>query len=240
MKMHIVGITDTGVIREENEDALLVDPRLNLLAVADGMGGYSNGAWCSNEAVTVIQEVMRQSKTKSSIGVVDRLRYAIGSAGIRIARRAAADESHMGTTVVAVVFEDVIAHVLHAGDSRAYLFRDGRLERVTTDHSFVAELVRAGVLTEEEARHHPQRNLITRALGQSEVVPLEYSIRDVRAGDVWLLCSDGLTGHVTDGEITVALLGESLEDGVERMVELANERGGTDNITVIAALIEEV
>lgn len=223
--------TDVGRLRQSNEDALvLADP---VFAVADGMGGARAGEVASAMAVAALY---------GFAGGADDLVAALEDVNDRIHAAAQADGSlaGMGTTATAALVtrdELVIAHV---GDSRAYLLRDGRLQQVTDDHSLVAELIRRGALTPAEAERHPQRSVITRALGAEPGVEVDVVRLVPQAGDVLLLCSDGLTGMVGDGEIGRIVGGPGpLPERARELVQAANGAGGEDNVTVVLVRIGE-
>lgn len=223
--------TDVGRLRQSNEDALvLADP---VFAVADGMGGARAGEVASAMAVAALYGLA---------GGADELVGALEDVNARIHTAAQADATltGMGTTATAALItrdELVIAHV---GDSRAYLLRDGRLQQVTEDHSLVAELIRRGALTPAEAERHPQRSVITRALGAEPGVEVDVVRLVPQAGDVLLLCSDGLTGMVGDGEIGRIVGGPgTLPERARELVRAANGAGGEDNVTVVLVRIGE-
>jgi protein phosphatase len=235
------GLTDAGKVRQNNEDSLLVgegrDP--SLFAVADGIGGFEAGEVASSIAVDVLKE----------LGPGDSVERAIQEANRRVLERAREDQklSGMGTTVVVARFtgtgEEATAEVSHVGDSRAYLLRDGELRPLTEDHSLVAELVRSGSLTREQASEHPQKNLITRALGAEEEVEVDTTRLPLEAGDRILLCSDGLSDMVAETRIKDILSTEGAqretETVVRELVSKALEAGGADNVTVVAVDVRE-
>jgi protein phosphatase len=225
------GLTDTGRRRRQNEDAFVCDPPL--FAIADGMGGAQAGELASRLAAAAIEEAA--AAVSDEEGVVDVVR----AANARIFERSLSDPAvaGMGTTAtVALVDEHTGALTLaHVGDSRAYRFRGGLLEQLTTDHSLVAELVRSGRLTEAEAAVHPHRSVITRALGTEADVEVDTRTLDVAPGDLVLLCSDGLSAMVRDDEIARVL---ETSDGdpylaADALVRAANAAGGEDNVTVV-------
>ena len=225
------GQTDTGRKRRRNEDAFVCDPPL--FAIADGMGGAQAGELASRLAAAAIEEAAAAVSDKE--GVVGVVR----TANARIFQRSLQDPgvAGMGTTAtVALVDERAGAlSVAHVGDSRAYRFRDGTLEQLTTDHSLVGELVRSGRLTEDEAAVHPHRSVITRALGTEAEVDVDTLTVDLRPGDLVLLCSDGLSAMVRDDEIA-RLLGAADGDphrAAEALIGAANAAGGEDNVTVV-------
>jgi serine/threonine protein phosphatase PrpC len=229
----IVGRTDTGRRRVHNEDVFLCDPPL--YAVADGMGGAQAGEVASKLAVAALAEHPHGHGPVGEDAVVTLVREA----NRRIFRRSVEDPAAagMGTTVtVALVDEDAgTAAIGHVGDSRAYRIRDGVLEQLTTDHSVVAELVRAGRLTAEEALEHPYRSAITRALGTEEEVDVDTFTVPLEPGDTYLLCSDGLTSMVRDEEILrlASAYGDDPDALADALIDAANAAGGEDNITVV-------
>ena len=232
-----VGVTDTGRRRRQNEDAFVCDPPL--FAVADGMGGAQAGELASRLAAAAIEEGARSLDGEQAVV------GAVRTANARIFERALQDPAvaGMGTTAtVALVDEHAGTLTLaHVGDSRAYLFREGDLEQLTTDHSLVGELVRTGRLTEAEAAVHPHRSVITRALGTEADVEVDTRTVELRAGDLVLLCSDGLSAMLRD-DLIVQLLQETGADpprAADALVRAANAAGGEDNVTVvIVELIE--
>jgi len=225
------GVTDTGRRRRQNEDAFVCDPPL--FAIADGMGGAQAGELASRLAAAAIEEA--GAATGDEEGVVG----AVRTANARIFERSLADPAvaGMGTTAtVGLVDEHAGTLTLaHVGDSRAYRFRAGVLEQLTTDHSLVAELVRTGRLTEAEAAVHPHRSVITRALGTEADVEVDTRTLDLAVGDLILLCSDGLSAMVRDDEIARRLEESGLDPYVaaETLVRAANAAGGEDNVTVV-------
>lgn len=223
--------SDTGRVRDHNEDRAFA--AAHLVAVADGMGGALAGEVASQMAVEAIEAVQAPADPQT-------LRMAIENANRAIRRMAAQDPSKagMGTTVTAATVEGDQLEIVHVGDSRAYLWRDGELTRLTDDHSVVAELVRRGSLSPEEAENHPHRNVITRALGAEPDVKVDTYQHALLPDDVLLLCSDGLYTEVTDEGIAEVLRGAaSLEEAVEALVGRANDHGGSDNVTVVLARV---
>jgi serine/threonine protein phosphatase PrpC len=227
--------TDTGRQRNANEDAYFA--RAPLFAVADGMGGAQAGEVASRLAAESFEPVQRGEESPEAY-----LRAIARTANARIHRLAQADSSRsgMGTTLTAALLEDDEVSFAHVGDSRAYVFRDGELKLLTSDHSLVEELRRQGRLTDEQAEDHPQRSIITRALGPEREVEVDTMTYQARPGDVFLLCSDGLTTMIREDRIAATLRdAESLDGAVSRLVREANEAGGRDNITVVAFRLEE-
>jgi protein phosphatase len=229
--------TDTGRQRRGNEDAFYA--RAPLFAVADGMGGAQAGEVASHLAV----EVLEQGLPDGGGSVEERLRARVREANARIMQSAQADDARagMGTTLtVAYVGEDDLT-VAHVGDSRLYRLRDGAFERLTDDHSLVEELVRQGKLTPEEADEHPQRSIITRALGAEEGVEADSHTWAGRDGDVYLICSDGLTSMIPEAHVAQVLAeAPSLASAGRMLIDAANDAGGRDNITVVLFRLEEV
>jgi len=227
--------TDTGRQRRDNEDNAFV--RAPLFVVADGMGGAQAGEVASKLAVEEFHEPLPDEGSAE-----ERLTDRIRAANRRIYDLSRTEHEHagMGTTLTAVYLDDDHLAVAHVGDSRAYIFRDGDLTRLTQDHSLVEELVRQGKLTEEQAAEHPQRSIITRALGIEGDVEVDTWSYSMRADDVVLLCSDGLTSMIGEEQIVKILGGErSLDRAADGLIGAANEAGGRDNITVVLFRLEE-
>jgi serine/threonine protein phosphatase PrpC len=229
------GSTDVGRQRHTNEDALLVSPPV--FAVADGMGGAKAGEVASQVATDAFQtEHLDDEPPERQLAGIAR------QANRRIYELAAEDESRrgMGTTLTAAMVSGHEVSIGHVGDSRAYRLRDGSLEQITRDHSLVAELERTGQISPEAAEHHPQRSIITRALGPEPDVEVDTFTVPGRGGDVYLLCSDGLTGMVPDDEVaTILRHAGSLEEAAGALVRAANQSGGKDNITVVLFRLED-
>ncbi len=226
--------TDTGRQRSNNEDAVLV--RGGLLVVADGMGGHEGGEVASAIAIAALEELGDDPAEDAVVAAMIE-----ANARIRAADATSAAPTGMGTTCTAVLVADDGAHVAHIGDSRAYLFRDGILTQLTRDHALLAEMVRTGVLSAEQASHDDRRNVILRALGAAERPDIDVATTPLCAGDRILVCSDGLTAPVADADIA-AVLAAALDAAAtaDRLVRLANEAGGPDNVTVIVADIVHV
>ena len=222
--------THPGRKRRLNEDAFVCEPPL--FAIADGMGGARAGEVASGLAAAALQE--NDVNGTGAERVVALMQVANRSVYERSSRDA--DVAGMGTTMTVALVEDGGITFGHVGDSRAYVLRDGELEQLTDDHSLVAELVRGGKLSAEEAEHHPQRSVITRALGTDPDVDVDTFTVEARNGDVFVLCSDGLTDMVADDEIGSVLSERrgSLDEAANELVRRANKAGGQDNITVVA------
>jgi PPM family protein phosphatase len=237
--------TDRGRIRENNEDSLRIAPDLNLFVLSDGMGGQTSGEIASHIATDTVADYCRAAE-QSSLPSAERLpglsersgRLAAAVRGADSAIRNAARNNPqwrgMGATIVAARLEGDRMSLAHVGDSRAYRLRSGELEQLTNDHSFVAEQVRRGVLTQQEAQQSALQNVLLRALGQEPQVEIDVSEELVLDSDVILLCSDGLTRELTDRQIAniLADTGDA-QTAADRLVEAANEAGGEDNITAI-------
>jgi protein phosphatase len=245
------GVTDVGRRREHNEDAFLVDPVAGLFVVADGMGGHAGGGTASSIAVDTIQKSVRSvrestpdafsaSSPQGATQFPVVLRLAVEGASRAIYRAAQEDPSlaGMGTTVTAALVVGRTAFVAHVGDSRCYLLRGGRIFQLSEDHSLVNEQLKAGAITPEEARSSRFRNIITRSVGFEEDVLVDVVGLEVEDRDVVVLCCDGLSNLVTDPEILEIAGKVPLTESPERLVALANERGGDDNITVIVVRVD--
>jgi PPM family protein phosphatase len=223
------GRTDVGRQRSANEDSLVVSPPL--FAVADGMGGAKAGEVASAVAVEAVEGAKESSEPAEA-----QLASIVRDANRRIYDLAVADESRrgMGTTLTLAKLHDEEVSLAHVGDSRAYRLRDGELEQLTRDHSLVAELERSGQITPEAAEHHPQRSIITRALGPEPDVEVDTYTLTGRPGDLFLICSDGLTSMISDDEVgSILRSAGSLDEAADELVRAANQSGGKDNITVI-------
>ncbi|MBJ7347401.1 MAG: Stp1/IreP family PP2C-type Ser/Thr phosphatase [Thermoleophilaceae bacterium] len=225
--------SDTGRLRRGNEDAYYA--RAPFFAVADGMGGAQAGEVASGIAIAAISK-----EPDDSLGPEARLKRIVLAANKEIHERASSDEElrGMGTTMTVLQLGNGEVTVAHVGDSRAYRVRSGRLEQLTQDHSLVGEMVRRGALTEAEAEVHPQRSILTRALGPEGVVDVDVHTHPIRDGDIFMLCSDGLTGMVDDATIEHVLAsGLSMQAAADDLIRRANQNGGVDNITVVSLLI---
>jgi PPM family protein phosphatase len=228
--------SDTGRARRANEDAFYASAPV--FAVADGMGGAQAGEVASGTVVDCLRRGLPDGGSPE-----ERLATLAQDANERIYQKAAADEQRagMGTTLTAAYVDEDAVSFGHVGDSRAYLFRGGELRQLTNDHSLVGEMVRRGKLTAEQAEEHPQRSIITRALGPEPTVEVDHMTTYARAGDVFLLCSDGLTSMVTDEEVERTLRETpDLRTAGHALIDAANAAGGRDNITVVLFRLEEV
>lgn len=224
MKMY--GATDIGLVRATNQDNFYIDKSLKWAVVADGMGGHNGGETASSLTVEEIKKSMLQGVgLKESISNANTLVY-----------KASVDNpelSGMGTTAVLCEIMGGRANIAHVGDSRAYLFREGKLEQITKDHSIVQQLIDSGTITEEQAKYHPQRNLITRAVGTEKNILVDYETLEFREGDYILICSDGLSSYVEESQIIDILKNTKTSETVGKLIEAANNSGGKDNVTVV-------
>jgi protein phosphatase len=245
------GLSDVGLTRTHNEDCFDIDPDHHMYVVADGMGGHSHGEVASRIAVKAIRDFVVQTADGDTTWPFaydtrlqrhsNRLKAAVRIAHDRVLRAIRQDGTlvGMGTTVVGFLIDDDTAAVAHVGDSRAYRLRDGHLDLLTQDHTWVNEQVVAGYLSEEQARAHPLKNVVTRALGGESEVVVDVKEFDLRPGDVYLLCSDGLTTMLSDEEIEKRLQASQPADQICRsLVKDANSRGGLDNVTVVLLSVE--
>lgn len=241
MKVRSCAISDVGKKRQKNEDSYLINDGLRLFVVADGMGGHAGGEYASRIAITTIEEYFSNSEKDQRSKPDALLEDAVKDAGSRIIAKAEEDRAlrGMGTTVIAMHIHEKKAIFGHVGDSRAYLFRDGVLEQLTEDHSLVNEQVKSGLISEEEAKTHQFKNIITRSLGVTPEVEVDIVSKKLKTGDLYLLCSDGLSNLVDLPEMEKELRDQESVLAAKTMVDLANKRGGDDNITVIVAEIIE-
>jgi PPM family protein phosphatase len=250
-KLRCVGLTDTGKVREHNEDTIAVDPDIGLLVLADGMGGYNAGEVASGIAVKTIVNLVKEQVEREDLNVQDReaglsrptiiLRDAIHRANKIIYQTARTQPQceGMGTTVVAALFFDNKITIAHVGDSRLYRQKAGgdKLEQVTMDHSLLQELVDRGFYSAEEAQRAANKNYVTRALGVEPNVDVEIQEVPVSKGEVFILCSDGLSDMVEDEDIhlTINTFSANLDTVAKQLIQLANDNGGRDNVSVVMA-----
>ncbi len=249
------GKTDTGLRRKRNEDSYLIEPLHGLFVVADGMGGHAGGDRASSMAIETVRDFIKKGLMDNKITwpfVVDNSlprEINIISSGMRLANKLIFNESNgMGTTMVTLLIRDDNAYICHVGDSRLYRIRSSAIEQITEDHSLVAEEVRRGILTKEQAKDYSLRHVITKAIGTTSDIECDCKVEKILTEDIFLLCSDGLSGMLDDPEILKiilaqksGLLGDSpgarnaelLADCCERLIKRANEKGGDDNITAI-------
>ena len=255
MKLEYAGQTDVGLKRGHNEDTFAVDAEFNLYMVADGMGGHSSGEVASRMACEAITDFFHDTAEDADMtwpykmekGVAyeaNRLSVGVKLANLRIHECAQSNPAQrgMGTTVVTARFSDEGLIIGHVGDSRVYMLRDGRLEQLTEDHSLLNDYIKMKDLTAEEIQNFPHKNVIVRALGMKETVQVDLLTVAPRTGDVYVLCSDGLSGMVSDAklqEVLIANLDQGLVQTCAALIDAANEAGGTDNITAVIVRVLE-
>jgi len=235
-------LSDRGRVRMNNEDSCgqfvpTTDDQMNdigaVFVVADGMGGHRGGEIASRIAVRTILAFYSASGAEDRTQALTR---AFREANTTIIQESVNDSTlfGMGTTCTAVAFHGTRGYFAHVGDSRAYLMRRGKITQITADHSIVGEMVRSGILSDEDARNHPKRNVITRSLGAQDDIAADTPAQPIilEKGDTFLLCSDGLTTYLTDSDIAVVLATSTPDEACKKLVKMANEQGGRDNITV--------
>lgn len=244
--LEMVTATDPGLVRGQNEDAVFADAGLGLAILADGMGGYNAGEVASGMATTLLAanfaqfmaaSPMRDAESMRAEVMHQRLLAEISAVNTAIFQAAESQPRYagMGTTLVVACFYDNRMSVAHLGDSRLYRLRGGYFEQLTKDHSLLQEQLDSGMISAEEARYSLNKNLVTRALGVDAMVETEIHDYDVQLDDIFLLCSDGLSDMLDDTEIALAVqtLGDNLALAAEHLVQMANDNGGRDNISVI-------
>lgn len=239
--MRTYGATDIGMVRSSNQDAFkntVLDKDTVLAVVCDGMGGANAGNVASEMATKIITDVIVNSYSPNltTTSVENLLRTAISSANLEIFSKANSTEEYkgMGTTVVAALIQDGVAYISHVGDSRAYLLKNDGITQITRDHSVVQDLIEGGHLTADEARFHPKKNVITRAVGTLQDVLVDFDELKIGDGTI-LICTDGLTNMLTDEEIYTIFSQNELEDVPKVLIDSANEKTSNDNVTVVLA-----
>lgn len=244
--MKAVGKTDVGNARENNEDGYYLqnDDGLKLFIVADGMGGHNAGEVASSLAIRSVVDYFEKNYKyiiKDDFEIIEFIKKAMTEGNSEVFKKATLDESMsgMGTTLTLLLIENNKYFIGHIGDSRVYLIREGKIRQISNDHSLVAELIRQGSITENEARVHPQRNIITRALGTGNDIEIDIVFDDIKPGDIILLCTDGLTNMLTDQEILDIINESPWESACERLIKAANDKGGYDNITVVVVKVDD-
>ena len=252
-KIDFAELTDTGRVRDHNEDAIGTNADVGLMVLADGMGGYNAGEVASGIAVQIVTELASEAAIREELNDIDPhsglmrqsiiLRDAVYRSNKIIFQTAQSQTNceGMGTTIVACMFYDNKVSIAHVGDSRAYRLRGGALDQMTLDHSLLQELVDRGFYSEEEAQRSTNRNYVTRALGVEPTVEVEVHEYDVLPDDVYLLCSDGLPDMVEDDDIhlTISTFNASLDVVGQQLIDLANDHGGRDNVSVMLAQVKE-
>jgi len=240
--MKIVSIYETGCVRKNNEDSFLVLPEFNLFAVADGMGGHNAGEVASRLAIKELNNRAVDLTFININGIQQWMQESIAEANREVyeASFQAEEMAGMGTTLTALVIREKKAVIGHVGDSRIYLWRDGMLSLLSEDHSMVNELVRLGQLTEEKAKNHPHKNVLSRALGVDRTTIVDCFQLEVQPGDVFLLCTDGFTNIIEDEEIVGEFSGSGTwEEHLETLKQTVLERGAPDNFTVVCCILEQ-
>lgn len=249
--LEIASATHTGMVRSHNEDAISADGGVGLAVLADGMGGYNAGEVASGIAVALITAEMRQAIPKTNLHALSQeegdlqavrmLKGVVTKTNTSIFESANSQPQYagMGTTLVVALFRDNRVSVAHIGDSRLYRMRNERLDQITRDHSLLQEQIDSGMLSKEAARRSQNKNLVTRALGIEPEVEPEIHTYDAQPGDIYLLCSDGLNDMVEDEDIELTLnaMGSNLPLAANQLVQMANDNGGRDNISVILVKI---
>ncbi len=231
--------SDTGRRREINQDSFFVMPEAGVFLVADGVGGHCSGEVASRTAMTDMAAFIRENPVPEEGGddaVTDYFLSLISSVNSHVHELAQGTEPRgMATTLLMLYIRNDTAYVINVGDSRAYLIRNKNIVKVTEDHTFVNDLVKKGIITEDQARSHPDRNMITRAIGADETVKPDFYMFPVYSGDIILMCTDGLYNEVSEEEMRRTLLTcENMRDACSRLVDDANRHAGNDNITVIS------
>ena len=248
MKFRAYGLSDLGRVRKLNEDSFLVSDDLKLYLVADGMGGHAAGDVASRKSIELIKGFIERTAKDNDITWPFEMNPELAPeankliAAVRIANKKIYEMSFsnpklkgMGTTIAGLFIAKAKGYIVHVGDSRMYLMRNGRLKQITEDHSWVNEQVKENVITKEEAKQHRWKNVITRALGSEKEVKVDLQEEDIISGDVFLICSDGLSGMVERKtmEDVIKKHIDNLSEAAEEMIDYANKAGGVDNITVI-------
>lgn len=237
MKIDFFGNTDKGKVRKNNEDYFTGEKIRNdeyFFAVADGMGGHRAGDVASRLGTVTFVKSYKKFR-KKGMPIIESINHSIARANGAILKKASSDPKKrgMGTTFSGIVVAGMKAYIVHVGDSRIYLIRDGRILQLTTDHTFVGKMVEEGRITEDEARDHPQKNILYMSLGAREAFEPEISeYFELEPGDVFVLCSDGLNNMVTDETIKEYAMSYETRESVSQLIKLANSNGGTDNITI--------
>ena len=248
MKFKAYGVSDVGRVRKLNEDSFLARDDLMLYLVADGMGGHAAGDVASSKSIELIKAFIERTAKDNDITWPFEMNLALAPeanklvAAVQIANKKIYEMSSsnpefkgMGTTVAGLFIADAKGYIVHVGDSRVYLMRSGKLKQITEDHSWVNEQLKKNVITEDEARNHRWKNVITRALGSEKEVKVDLREEDIVSGDIFLICSDGLSGMV-EREIMENIIKKHIDNlpkAAEEMIDYANKAGGVDNITVI-------
>ena len=237
MKIESAGKTNIGLKRDNNQDTIYCDKDLDLYMVADGMGGHKGGKIASKMAISLLRKYISNTK---KVPAVHRIKSVLKNIISNISKdvyemgKSTLELENMGTTLVAVLVKAHKSYLMQVGDSRIYLYRKPNLWQITEDHSLVNEQLNSGIITQEEANKASYKNVITRSIGVTRTVDADIYEREIQKGDLFLLCSDGLTSMISDEDITKTLNDMvDLEDGVNNLIEKANEAGGDDNISIV-------
>lgn len=235
--LRVYALTDVGKVRANNQDALIVCDEAMLYGVADGMGGHNGGETASAGARDGLIAAL-----KGKSPAPETLREGVVQVNAELFRQQASDDTltGMGTTLSVIWMNEHYAFLAHVGDSRIYRFRDGHLEQLTDDHSLVGELVRAGYITAEQAENHPNKNVILRAVGTEASIDVDLATEARKPGDIWLICSDGLHGMVSDSQMEAILTAHSPDVCAQLLMDAALNAGGRDNVSVVLVLDGEV
>ncbi|NLB91033.1 MAG: Stp1/IreP family PP2C-type Ser/Thr phosphatase [Clostridiales bacterium] len=233
--MRATGKTHVGLVRKNNQDFFFITDGLYI--IADGMGGHNGGEIASSQAVKLLKQALKDKEP-----AIETLEKAIIQVNSTLFEMQLKEESlsGMGTTLTVLWEKSEELLLGHVGDSRAYLFREDRLVQITQDHSIVAEMVRQGLLTKSQAKKHPYRNVVTRAVGSAEEIEVDTLTLERKPKDIWLLCSDGLTSMVPDEKIYRTIKENPLEEALEKLLKKALEQGGKDNVSIVLLQEEEV
>ena len=239
MRVHGIGKTDTGNIRSKNEDSIFISneplgPMPNLYIVSDGMGGHLAGEIASTKGIEFFLNYIKENNCQTEM--LDYMVLALSFANRQVYELSVLDAelTGMGATFTACAIKDGTLHIVHAGDSRVYSLNDSGINQLTTDHTYVHEMIKAGQITERQAKKHPQRNIITKALGTEDELFADKKQLLIEGKNTILLCSDGLTNMVSDDQIySTVKNSQDIQGAVDALVSLANQHGGDDNISVI-------
>ena len=249
-RVRFAGATNIGRKREHNEDSIALPTSIRLAIVADGMGGHASGDVASRLAVDTVSDYFESTAEQQPLtwpykvdteerAEINRMTQGVMLANLEIWEKAQQVGGRMGTTIVGIYFLDDRVIVGHVGDSRCYRLRDGELVQITEDHSLMNDYIRMKRMTAEEAANWPHKNVVVRALGMKESVAVDIHTEKPQLGDCYILCSDGLTGMVSDDQVAVVCSTErDLDRAVERLIDAANDAGGVDNISVVLARVE--
>lgn len=238
--MKISAMTDIGSVRKQNQDAFWfrkISENLTVAVVCDGMGGARGGSHASSLATKTVEYYLDQTQPLKDIQHAFKEIIEFSNKNVYDTAFSNDELAGMGTTMVLAAVQNQTVHFANVGDSRGYHITNGGIHQITKDHSAVQELIDGGHITERQAKIHPNKNIITRAIGVEDTVEFDYFSVDAAPGDIIVLCTDGLTNHVDENEIQFEASGGAFEDLPQRLIDLANNRGGTDNITVVAIRI---